>query len=233
MTLRSAYLIAGLLAVANSAWADIAHGPNPYDPGYGFDTPDEATWGAWTRGDTGTLYAEWDNFASGGLSTSPDAGSYGTILATFGWNIGTAPDGDQNLANASANLALYADLEGTVVTGPIRVAMQLETLGTGMDYDNVLLNGLEPTQISWPYAEELSEHRALLQTLILWDLPSTPAGELFSFDLTATAGTAISQVTLDVGPAAVPLPAAVWLFGSALAGMAVVTRRRNTMVANG
>lgn len=53
--------LATLLA-ASPAFADFTNGPDPYAAGYGFDTPTEASWGGWNRGDANTIYAEWDTF---------------------------------------------------------------------------------------------------------------------------------------------------------------------------
>jgi hypothetical protein len=86
-------LAAGLLAAVGPAWADIARGPDPYGAGFGLDKPDAAPWGRWTRGDAGTLYAEWDNFSDashGGAAdrtAAPDLGSFGTSSAWLGWKV--------------------------------------------------------------------------------------------------------------------------------------------------
>ncbi|RQW77197.1 MAG: hypothetical protein EHM62_08795, partial [Methylococcus sp.] len=54
-----AALLAGGAAVAQ---ADGSIGINPYAEGFGFDRPNEASWGSWSRCAPGTLFAEWDNF---------------------------------------------------------------------------------------------------------------------------------------------------------------------------
>ncbi|WP_446810655.1 hypothetical protein ACH50O_03495 [Methylomonas sp. 2BW1-5-20] len=86
-------LIASLMAVSGIAAADLTNGPDPYATGYGFDTPTEAAWGGWNRGDAGTLYAEWDSFVDssypGTRTAAPDIGSAGTSNAYLGWNAGT------------------------------------------------------------------------------------------------------------------------------------------------
>ncbi|HNR10631.1 hypothetical protein [Nitrosomonas sp. H1_AOB3] len=44
-----------LVGLSGQAAADISNSPNPYDAGYGFDTPDEAGWGGWMRGGASPL----------------------------------------------------------------------------------------------------------------------------------------------------------------------------------
>lgn len=236
-------LAAGLTGQSGLASADIANSPNPYSVGYGFDYPQQAVWGGWSRGDAGTVYAEWDTFNFDGQLL---AGSYGLTNAQFGWDGGTSIDGNGNLANDTDSIFAYADIQGSVAQASeqvVRVALQLEAWvadGGGVDYDNIWLNGLTPTFLSLTDTGNSivvdSIEYALYQSLVIWDLDFAPADDLYLFDLSAAAGTRIAQVAIDMAavaqgapisevPVAVPLPGAVWMFTSALFGMLVVRRK--------
>jgi|GEM_PF-762036 len=240
----SLLLAAGLAGQSGLASADIANSPNPYNAGYGFDYPQQAVWGGWSRGDAGTVYAEWDSFNFDGQLL---AGSYGLTNAQFGWDGGTSIDGNGNLANDTDSIFAYADIQGSVAQASqqmVRVAMQLEAWvadgSNGVDYDNIWLNGLTPTFLGLTDTGNSivvdSIEYALYQSLAIWDLDFAPAGDSYSFDLSASAGTRIAQVAVDMAavaqgapiaeaPVAVPLPGAAWMFMSALFGMLAVRRK--------
>jgi hypothetical protein len=233
-------LIAGLLAMSSMASADITHGPNPYAAGFGFDTPSEAAWGGWTRGDAGTLYAEWDTFVDAtypGIRTAaPDIGQFGTSNANIAWNAGTFAAGSGNLYSFSVPQVYKASLSGTTVTGPLRVALQFETSGEEMDYNSIFLNGAAPSYADTSYfqANYASSFGPvnLIQYLAIWDLPTTAAS--YVFDFKSGPHSSLAQVAIDIGPATqatapVPLPAAAWLLGSGLLGLIGMSRRRSLL----
>jgi hypothetical protein len=233
-------LLAGLLAGSGPALADLINGPDPYAPGYGFDLPQEAAWGGWSRGDAGTLYAEWDSFSDASHGTAsdrtaaPDVGNAGTSSAVFGWNTGTAVDGNGNLNNTSSSLALYIDIPESVAIQPdtnrVRAVLQFETWGNEVEYDNILLNGVEPTQLAWTFSDagfELpvtQEPAFLIQVLAYWDFFTAPAG--FSFDLTAIAETSFTQAAVDIS--SVPEPATLWLMATGIGAVARGSYRRQS-----
>ncbi|WP_150050262.1 MULTISPECIES: hypothetical protein [Methylomonas] len=241
-------LAAGLLTQALPAVADIANGMDPYQAGYGFDKPQQAVWGGWSRGDAGTVYAEWDTFNADGQLL---AGSYGLSGASFGWNSwdGTAIDAYGNLANDGESIFAYADISGyaaQAVDQVTRVAMQLEawvTLdGDGVDYDNIWLNGLSADYVALTDTGNTvvmdSVEYAVYQSLLIWDLTFAPDDSAYLFDLSAAAGSRIAQVAFDIAgvaqgapyaetPVAVPLPGAVWLFLTALFGVLGVNRPKS------
>jgi hypothetical protein len=228
-------VMAGLLAGSGAALADTANGPDPYAAGFGFDTPAEASWGGWTRGDAGTVYAEWDAFSDASYGTAtdrtaaPTLGSSGATDAYLGWNAGTFAAGTGNLYNFSAAEIFQANVTGSVTGSPVRAVLQVEGWGTELNPAAFLLNGTAPTSSNVTYTDPAFPSSfgvvTLTQQLLYWDLPSAPAAYQFDF---ATAGPHLSlaQVAVDIGPSPVPLPAAVWLFGSALAGMGIVGRRK-------
>lgn len=114
--------------------ADFANGPDPYSAGFGFDTPGEAVWGGWNRGDSGTLYAEWDEFGASNPS-APDVGVAGAGTATFAWNPGTFATGAGNLYNFGSTQVFTITMAGSVGSdsGPVTVALQAETWGTPLE----------------------------------------------------------------------------------------------------
>lgn len=229
-TPQNLLLLASLIGITGAASADIANGLNPYDSGYGFDLPQESIWGAgWIRNGIGTLYAEWDTFAASpdGMAVAPDVGQHGSSAAALGWNVGSGPDAYGNLANATSTLAFYVDVEGAIRPGPVRAVLQFEAWGDGFEYDNILMNGLDPTHIEWTYTDETEIGGStvlMLHTLAYWDLQEAPA--TFSFDLSAAAGTSLAQAAVDVAP--VPVPAAIWLFGSAFASIGLFNRKKSS-----
>ena len=231
MKLVSMGLMAGLL-VSGPALADIANGPDPYAPGFGFDRPDEAAWGGWARGDAGTLYAEWDNFTGGtaGVPFSSVYGSSGTSAATFTWNPGTFAASTGNLYSFSAAEIFDIDITpAAALAGPVSVALQLETWGTELDYTSLLLNGVAPSSGSITYSDpDYSSSMGpveLNQYVAVWTLPSAPAS--FHFDLQSSEPhLSFAQAAVDIA-APIPEPGewAMLLAGLSLIG-AIVRRRR-------
>lgn len=226
------------LALAPAAEADFANGPNPYAGGFGFDAPDESgasTWGGWARGDAGTLYAEWDHFSGAPNPAAPDVGVAGTPAAMLAWNPGTFAAGTGNLYNFSAAQTFTITLDGSLGpgSGPISVALQTETWGTPLEFTSagtplppVTLNGVQWDSKTITYQQSdfpstlgpvLFEH-----VLFTWTLEAPAA--FYEFVLQGGPHTSFAQAAVDIGPAPVPVPGAVWLLGSA--GLALFGRGR-------
>ncbi|MBS3965274.1 MAG: VPLPA-CTERM sorting domain-containing protein [Methylomonas sp.] len=229
--LKTLTLITGLLAITATAKADLTHGPNPYAAGYGFDTPTEASWSIWNRGDVGTLYAEWDTFVDAsfpGLRTAaPDVGQFGTAHTHMTWNAGVFRAGSGNLYSFTVPQRYTATLTPTApLAGPVRAALQFETWGIEMNYASLLLNGLAPTFSAPTYTEGSYQTSfgpvTLVQYLAYWDLPGAATSYQFSFN--SPAHQSLAQVAIDIGP--VPLPGAIWMFGAGLSGLLAFNRRR-------
>ena len=240
-TAQNLTLIAGLLAVSGSASADFTHGPDPYAAGYGFDTPTEAAWGGWNRGDAGTLYAEWDTFLDssypGTRTAAPDVGSAGSADAHIGWNPGTFMAGSGNLYSYSVAEKFKVSLSGPTNNEPLRAALQFETSGRQMDYNSLSLNGVSPTFTAQTYYDGGYATSfgpvELVQYLAYWDLSAPASNYLFSFN--GPVHLSLAQVAIDIGPntgsstgpiSAVPLPAAVWLFGAGFMGLLGLNRKK-------
>jgi hypothetical protein len=202
-------LATGLLAAAGSAWADIARGPDPYGAGFGFDPPDTAVWGRWTRGDAGTLYAEWDviNDASHGTdsdrTSAPDVGASGAVSPWLGWNAGTIRTGSGNLYSFSVPERFEVNFAGGASAEPRRAVLQIETQGTALDAASVTLNGAAPTFSAVTFNDPAfvtSQGPVTLQhRLFYWDLPTAPATYQFAFG-SAEPSMSLTQVAVDVGP---------------------------------
>ncbi len=224
-------LAVAMLSFSGIASADFTNGPNPYNQGFGFDAPHEASWGGWTRGDAGTLYAEWDTFfdASYGTATdltaAPDVGS-ANGNTYLGWSAGTFAAGTGNLYSFAVPQNYNAIVAGSVGEGPVRAVLQFESWGTEMNYSAINLNGLAPTFTEQTYfqADYPSSFGPvdLVQFLAYWDLPAELLTYNFSFG--SDAHQSLAQITVDI--AAVPVPGAVWLMGSALLGLAGWRRKQ-------
>jgi hypothetical protein len=233
LTFVASALGAGLmLAGSMPALADISNGPNPYGAAYGFDTPTQASWADWDRGDTGTLYAEWDDFSGGSsASTLPDVGVSGTSSAVFSYLAPTFAASSGNLYNFASTEMLYIDVDSSDLSlnDTLTIALQTETQGGGIT--NVTLDGMAADSSTVTYLNPAYNSpfgpTALTQTLYLWTLSDLPLDGELNFYLEASVHTSIAQVSLDAGsiaPAPVPVPAAVWLMGSALLGLFGVSR---------
>jgi hypothetical protein len=235
-TLSRLALASAVLAAAGGALADTHNGPDPYAAGFGFDRPDEATWGGWARGDANTLYAEWDRAsdasfgASNDRTTAADLGSANTdSTKTFlGWNSGTFVTSSQNLYSFSVAPAITVKIdEATPLVGPlVKVAIQTEEWGTPMNPASMLLNGIaadasfvtftDPAYAS-PFGPVTLNHR-----LFTWTI-ATPMDYTFTFNA-AGSSMSLTQVAVDV--MAVPEPGTWAMLAGGLALVAGVARRR-------
>lgn len=241
-TIRRLTLIAGLAAGSGPALADTQNGPDPYAAGFGFDRPQEAAWGGWIRGTAGTLYAEWDNFVDASYGTAsdrtaaPDLGHSGASDAYLSWNNGTFRAGSGNLYNFSGPESFQIQLTGAAGGGPLRVVLQTEGWGTPIDPASVTLNGLAPVFSTTTYTDPNFNSSfgtvELIQRLYYFDLDSAPSSYQLAFG-SGDPHLALAQVAVDIGPRAapVPLPAAVWLLGSALSGLVLIGRREERRAA--
>lgn len=227
-------LSAAFISVSGLASADISNNPNPYAPGFGFDAPHEASWGGWTRGDAGTLYAEWDTFSDvsypGPRTAAPDVGRANTTDAYARWNPGVFIAGSGNLYSFTVPQSYTFSVTGNVGVGPIiRAALQFETWAQQMDYASIALNGLAPTHSESTYIDPNYPSPfgpvPLVQYLAIWDLPAELGTYNFTFNSTRP-HQSLAQVSVDI--AAVPVPGAVWLMGSAL--VSLLGWRRNAPV---
>ncbi len=231
MKIKTLVAAVAATALSGAAFADIYNGPNPYDPGFGFDTPTEASWGGWTRGDAGTVYAEWDSFtdASYGTATdrtsAPDVGTAGVSDAFLGWNSGVFVSSTRNLYSFGVDQAYTISLTPTaaLADSPTRVVLQVETWG--IEIGSVLLNGVAPTT-------SLQTFNGVIETsigpatdfnnLFVWELSAAPTS--FDFALTSPVHTSFAQVAIDIAP--VPEPGTYAMLMAGLGAIGALVRRR-------
>jgi hypothetical protein len=198
-----------LAALAPSACADTSGGSDPYSAGYGFDLPSEASWGGWTRGAAGTLYAEWDVFSdkshggSDDRSAVPDLGSFGASSVWLGWNAGTFVSGTGNLYSFTVAESFSIGLAGPVPATPLRVALQVETQGRFLNYGSFTLNDAPPVQAAETYRNAAFPSPMgsvdLVHRLFVWDLPAPPADFVFRF-ASKEPHVSLTQAAVDIGP---------------------------------
>lgn len=183
--------------------------------------------GTWAINAPGSALAAWNVF-NGTTDTAPDAGSFGPAPQSVTELSGAAfLTGGGNIYSFSAPTSFEAVLTGYGSGGGTRdLVLRLETIGTAVDLSSILLNGIAPDVSQLAYSLALGgmggdeEER-----LFVWnDFTDAPSYE-FSF---ASLGSSMSldQVALYASPAAVvPLPATIWLLGSAFASLGVWRRR--------
>ncbi|HAZ61144.1 MAG TPA: hypothetical protein DCY89_06180 [Gammaproteobacteria bacterium] len=208
-----------------------------------FQNPATAGWGGqiWSRGAPGTLYAGWDIFDSISDRT-PDLGRHNADTALFmAVSPATFLTGSRNLYSFSQITAFDALIVPTQLDpGLYTVAVQIAVLGRSIDPASLTLNGE-----GWSSRTVLRRGEAALppghvdtgagmggvdnEYLFVWSgFERLTPRDIFAIDFRA-AGTSnsLAAFSIDVGPA-VPLPAAVWLLGPAVAGLGLAARRRGT-----
>jgi len=195
----------------------------------------------WTRGSTpGSLFAEWNFFNNDGgganiVDTTPDVGNFGGGTYNLKETTGAAFLTGGNIYSFAAPTAFELTV-GNVGGGASDVRNVYLRLGSLGNYDSTLKSAFTNFQlngITGTYQELFNEigdfgGQASVETegIVSWlNVPNTS-----SFLLKWNAiGSSVSldQLSLDVGPVApVPLPAAAYLMGSGLMGIAAMARRK-------
>lgn len=197
-----------------------------------FQDPATAAWGGWSRGDASTSYVHWAHIDS--LSDeSPDAGNLGTSFAGLYANNGgaflTGGGAGGNVYSFSDTPDFSVEFE-TDYAAPstVTVALQLKILGTDLDSSQVTLGGM-----AWDSTETLFSGSAggpfggaSKEYLFVWENVSGDTD--YYLDFTATGSSmSLDEVSVDIAPSAVPLPAAAWMFLTALSGLSIVRRKKN------
>ena len=205
-----------------------------------FDNPNSNSnnWGGWSRGATGTMYAEWDRFETYlpgrnfriAPDSTPDVGSNNTTSAIVTVTSGTPiPVGSGNIYSPTTALGFSLVIRGNIPRGPKQVALQLASTGREFNYSGIRLNGL-----AYARRVELSNISlgaglgAAVESLLIWNLAEGVDSYKFTFSAAATS-LGLDKVAVDIGP--VPLPAAAWMLLSGLAGVGFFTRRSTQAVA--
>jgi len=211
-----------LLTAVGATQADSSIGIDPYAAGFGFDRPNEAAWGGWSRCSAGTLFAEWDIFvdashgAADDRTAAPNASSEttptcGSTSAWLGWNTHAANASFAfnkghyiyNLSNGGqgAPTSFRINLAGNLNPGLTRVALQIETRSYPVLEETLKLNGIKPTVVCNKYEQDTTINgrpAKIYHQLAVWNLHSAPEGLLFDFE--SKPHTVLQMLAVDAGP---------------------------------
>lgn len=218
-----------LICLSGQVAADIFNGPDPYDSGYGFDRPNEAGWGGWTRGSANTLYAEWDTISdasyggSGDRTAAPDVGTHNVGDAYLSWNMGVFVTSTGNLITPSVMQEFFIHISPlSLFSGPLVVALQVEMWGD--EPVAPLLNGLAASSWVKTFTGTSVTDHELNQYIGLWHFAN--AVNDFEFDLTNQPFISLAQVAVDIAQVPEPHMLAIMLTGLILIGS--MTRYRSS-----
>jgi hypothetical protein len=176
-------------------------------------------------GDSWTLEGGQYNGAGVNLSTNANSNAVGAAKMIFASAIGTT--NNQVVANFNlGNLTTFQNgINTDITTGGVLNALTTaaETSGTGLYGANA------QTKYSLIGASDMSSVGTAAQ--FFGFTGNAVAGTLNSYILGSATLAADGTLAINPGsPAPVPLPAAVWLFGSGLMGLVGVSRRRKAAV---
>jgi len=229
LLLFSGTFSAGSSMAASAVWdVDV----NPIN-GFGGRT---ATWGL---NDPGTFYGEWNVFSDDvdeGTNPQPIT-DLDPDVAQFNADMSVTENNAVAFVTSGGNIYSFAavtdfDLEaaGTGESSLVRtLALRLGLIGTDIDPASVLLDGVAPALSEKLFTEEITGGfgGAENEWLFIWSGVSDRP--LYSFDFTAAESSmSLDQLAVYASAAVVPVPAAVWLFGSALGLLGWVRGRVRT-----
>lgn len=214
-----------ILGVVNTASGAVA-----------FQDPATASWGGWDRGDDGTSHGHWSVITDdlGGTAfdsdSLPDFGNFNNKAAMlFAHNDGAFVTGGGLGGNVysftdTPSFSLYVVPDYKLPSSPVTFALQVKVLGTLVDFNSVNLNG-----VAWDTSETLFTGDAGgpwggadEEYLFVWH--NVAASEAYAVDFMALGPhMSLDEVAFDV--AVVPLPPAVFMFGTALLGLIGLRRK--------
>lgn len=182
---------------------------------------------SWDRGDAASGFLEFDDFVGiTGVSTSTanGGGLTGTIsqfapIAPPGGLFGTSPDTRLYVHSSAVSWTLSSSSSAFDVNF---LELQIkESAGDGLGSLAVFANGEAADSVT-VYGDGNSN----AITRFYWALDSTIATGT-AFDITVAGGpfSFDSYDSFSIDAAAVPVPAAAWLFGSALVGLGAIRRK--------
>jgi hypothetical protein len=187
--------------------------------------------------DNSAVHTEWNllNAPFSSLLTGVTAfgAREGIDLQTIGSGWGSAPqDGNWKVSPASdfggTSEAFTMDLTGPLTKGrSYNLSFYIEPLLTGAFQDGTVLIGLSTSATSFGTQIFSATARASGWTLESTTFLAPNSGSFLSVLVTndVNSWVGLDNFTLE-SSAAVPVPAAVWLFGSALLGLGVVKRKK-------
>jgi hypothetical protein len=176
-------------------------------------------------GDGWTIEA--GQFNGGGVnnSTNSNSNAVGAAKMIFSSNLGTTNNGVVQSLVLGNLTAFENGINTDLTTGGL-----LNALTTGTETNGT---GLYPTAAQQKYgligAPDMSSLGNTAQQLFAFT-GSAAAGALTSYILGTVSLDTNGNLTFAANASAVPLPAAVWLFGSGLMGLVGVSRRRKAAV---
>ena len=216
MKIRALFLLPVLGAFNHAAIADFAGVQEP--PG-------------WNRGDTDTGYLEFDDFV-GTTGVSAPTGSGGGLAGTISQFIPLTPPA--GLFGDSPDNRIYVhdsafSFDINVTAQPFDVSTVVlqvkEGAGSGLSSLSPTANGESADSVFVYDDGAMPDANAITRFLWVLDSPIT-AGSGFTVNMAgAFAFDSYDSFSLDVNAAAVPVPAAVWMFGSALLALGKLRRK--------
>jgi hypothetical protein len=204
----------------------------------------QAVWDAsftpagWTRGSTtGSRYAEWNVFtddanASLIVDQTPEVSNFGGGTYQLTETSGTAfLTSGGNIYSFAAPTGFTFSASGSSDTGTRDVYLRVGSVGnvvSNRSFTGFTLNGIAGT-----YSELYSETvtggfgGSEIEALLFWN--DIANASTFNFAWNAVGSSvSLDQLSLDISPVtAVPVPAALWLLGSALTGLMTIGRRQS------
>jgi hypothetical protein len=174
--------------------------------------------GNWTRGDINSVYAEWDVF-NAVYDDSPDIGSANLASGyVTGTDISKTSSGNLYSSfspSAVFNISITGNESGPVLGSLATAYLQIGkgAGSTDLDISSVTLNGLAAT------SSVLDGSNYLFS----WN---TTGVENWAFTFNTGSHFSLATMSVDIATSQVPVPAAAWLMGSGLAGLASIARRR-------
>jgi len=215
--LRRLTLAAVFVAFSNSAMAASVVWDVDVNPSNGFGGQTDA----WSNSDQGAFYAEWNAFDSLSDGT-PNVGSSGlasqSVTETTGGAFLTGGGNIYSFAVATDFDVLFGTAGAPVANATRNVALRVGIIGTQIDAASVLLGGLAPTLSSNTYVEEITGGFGGFEYewIFVWEDVADQSNYQIDFNA-ASSSMSLDQLALYGSSAsAVPVPAAVWLFGSGL-----------------
>lgn len=200
-----------------------------------FQDPNTASWGGWDRGDAETSWLHWSHIDAL-IDSTPDTGNTGASSAILAANnsgaflTGGGAGGDVYSFSDTPDFTVAINTDYTAPSSFVSVALQLKIVGTDLDASSVKLGGAawDSTQTLFsgtaggPFGGDEKEY------LFIWDNVSASSAYALDF-LAAGSSMSLDEVSVDIGVSAVPVPAAVWMFMTALSGLAVTSRRKASL----
>ena len=221
-----------------------------------FQDPATASWGGWSIGDAETSHGYWDVITQDNAGASfifdgaPDNGDFNNSSAVLSANnpgaFVTGGGLGGNVYSFSDTPSFNLDINPSYSfadAGTVTVALQLKVLGTLLDFASVDLGGLAASSATTTHTGTAGGPfgGAAEEYLFVWE--DVVASTAYSLNFAALGSSmSLDEVQFDIGgyvkdavivipPNAVPVPAALLMFGPALLGFMGLRRKAKNSVA--